>query len=257
MTAAQLDLCFAMRGGRTVLARRHVSYPFHVAAPLAGAEVMVQSVSGGLFGDDRLGQRFGVGAGGKALIRMPSAAVVHGRRGKDAARLAVTLHAAEGARLAYLPRPVILLPGSGLVQSMEVTVGDGARVLLQDGFLMHDPAGSLPAGRFLDSRVTILRADGWLVARDRMRVTDAMLDAAAPGVAGGCRAFGTVWLLQDMAAGDYERFRAALSPVLGQDVYGAITRLRDNSGALIRLAARDGGALDGALNAITRGMEFP
>jgi urease accessory protein len=253
----QLDLCFALRGGQTVLARRHVSYPFHVGAPLAGAEVMVQSVSGGLFGNDRLGQRIVVGAGGAAVIRMPSAPVVHGMRDKAAARLTVTLRAAEGARLAYLPRPVILLPGSGLVQSMEVTVGDGARVLLQDGFLIHDPVGSAPAGRFLDSRVAVVRADGRRVARDRMRVTDAMLDAAAPGVAGGYRAFGTIWLLQDIAAEDYGRLRATLSPLCGPDVYGAITSLREGSGALIRLAARDGGALDGALSAITRSMALP
>ncbi len=258
MTAAtepQLDLSFGLRGGHTVLTRRHVSYPFHVAAPLAGAgpgvEVIVQAMSGGLFGDDRLGQRIVVGAGGAAVIRMPSAPVALGLRGKAAARLAVTLQAEAGARLAYLPRPVILLPGSGLVQSMDVTIGDGARVLLQDGFMMHDPVGSPPGGRFLDSRVTVVRARGRRVARDRMRVTDAMLDAAGPGVAGGYRAFGTVWLLQHMPAEEYGRLRATLSPLCGQDVYGAITPLRAGSGALIRLAARDGGALDGALSAIT------
>jgi len=252
--AAQLDLSFALRGGQTVLARRHVSYPFHVGAPLRGVEVFVQSVSGGLFGNDRIGQRIEVGTDGAAVVRMPSAQVVHGRRGKDAARQAIALQAAAGARLAYLPRPVILLPGSGLVQSLDVTLGEGARVLLQDGFLLHDPAGSPQAARFLDSRVTVQRACGRRVARDRMRVTDAMLDAAAPGVAGGYRAFGTVWLLQDMAAQAYGPLRATLAAVVGQDVYGAMTKLREGSGALIRIAARDGGALDAALGAITRAL---
>jgi hypothetical protein len=88
-----------------------------------------------------------------------------------------------------------------------------------------------------------------------MRITDAVLDAATPGVSGGYRAFGTVWLLRDMAAAAYARHHAALSPVLAQArIYGAMTPLRAASGALIRIAARDGGDLDQALTAIAQSV---
>jgi urease accessory protein len=248
--AAQLDLSFVSRAERTVLAHRHVAYPFYVTAPLRsrlpGAAVIVQSVSGGLFGDDRLGQRVTVGAGAEATLRMPSAAVVHNRRGKRASRQSVTLRAEAGAKLFYLPRPVILLPGSGLVQDVDITVASGATVLLQDGFLMHDPAGDRPVSRCLVSRVAIRQASGCRIALDRMRITDDIIVAAAPGVTGGYRAFGTVWLLRDTPTDAYQRLKAALSPVFAEtgQAYMAMTALRDERGVMIRIAARDGGDLD-------------
>jgi urease accessory protein len=254
--AAQLDLSFALRGGRTVLAHRHVAYPFHVTAPLRsrlpGADIIVQSVSGGLFGDDRLGQRVTVGAGAEAVLRMPSASVVHNRRDKGASRQSVTLGAEAGASLFYLPRPVILLPGSGLVQDMDLTVASGATVLLQDGFLLHDPTGDPPAARFLASCVAIRHASGRRIAVDRMRIADDIIGAAIPGVTGAYRAFGTVWLLRETPTGAYQRLKTALSPVFAEAPHGymAMTPLRDERGAMIRVAARDGGDLDIAMTAI-------
>jgi urease accessory protein len=258
--AAQLDLSFALRAGRTVLAHRHVAYPFYVTAPLRdrlpGAEIIVQSVSGGLFGDDRLGQRVTVGAAAEAVLRMPSASVVHSRRDRGASRQSVTLRAEAGARLFYLPRPVILLPGSGLVQDMDITVASSATVLLQDGFLMHDPAGDQPVSRCLDSRVTIRQVSGRRIALDRMRITDDTIDAAIPGVTGAYRAFGTVWLLRETPGGAYHRLKAALSPVFAETrhAYMAMTPLRDERGAMIRVAAMDGGDLDIATTAIRESL---
>jgi urease accessory protein len=212
MTEPQLDLCFARRGNRTVLAHRYVSYPFFVAAPLRGAEVILQSVSGGLFGGDRIAQQVVLGDGAEAVIRMPSAMVVHHRRGKPAACQSVALRVGEGTRLLYLPRPAILLPGSGVVQSMEITLGRHAAVLILDGFLMHNPGGHPSEPRALESCVTIRDASGRLIALDRMRVTDEMLTTADPGVAGGYRAFGTAWLLQEMENDAWPQARPATWP---------------------------------------------
>jgi urease accessory protein len=258
--APQLDLSFALRAERTVLAYRHVGYPFHVTAPLRsrlpGADIIIQSVSGGLFGDDRLGQRVTVGAGAEATLRMPSAAVVHNRRDKGASRQSVMLRAEPGARLFYLPRPLILLPGSGLVQDTDITLASGATVLLQDGFLMHDPIGDLPVARFLASHVSIQHASGRRIALDRMRITDDIVDAAVPGLTGAYRAFGTVWLLRETPPCAYRRLKAALSPVFAETRHGypAMTALRDERGVMIRVAARDGGELDIALTAIRESL---
>ena len=254
--APQLDLSFERRGARTVLADRHVSYPFFVTAPLRGhgasAEVIVQSVSGGLFGGDRVAQTVTLGDGAEAVIRMPSATVVHNRRGKTPSTQTVTLRAGDGAALFYLPRPLILLPGSELSQSMEITLGRGSAVLIQDGFLMHDPHGDPSATRALDARVTIRSASGRLLALDRMRVTDEVVVAAAPGVTGGYRAFGTAWLLLETTSEVYRQLKAAVSllPTEGCACYLAMTPLRANSGVMVRIAALDGGDLDVALTMI-------
>jgi len=254
----QLDLLFERRAGRTVLAHRHVSYPFYVTAPLGGrgpgSEVIVQSVSGGLFGGERIAQQVTLGDRAEVVIRMPSATVVHDRRGKTAPSQSLVLRPADGARLLYLPRPLILLPGSGLVQSTDIMLGRQSEVLMQESFLMHNPAGLPPAARALDSRVTIRDLSGRLLALDRMRVTDELLAAAAPGVAGGYRAFGTVWLLCEGESDAYRQLKAALSLAQGDTgaSYLAMTPLRAGIGAMVRIAARDGGDLDAALTMIWR-----
>lgn len=245
-----LDLSFAHRGGQTVLAQRHVTYPFFITAPLRGrgavAEIILQSISGGLFGDERVAQRIAVGENASVTLRMPSATIVHNRREKAAPTFTAALHAAEGARLQYLPRPTILLPGSALAQSLDVTVAPGATVLLQDGFLMHDPQGFTAATRALDSRITIRDPGGRLIALDRMAVTDADIGA------GRYRAFGTLWLLHNMAISNSPSLKTALTdiPTDPLSVYWGLTRLRAESGLMIRLAARDGGDLDIALGTL-------
>ena len=256
----QLDLTFERRGGRTVLADRSVRYPFFVTAPLrgrgSGAEVIVQSISGGLFGDDRIVQQVTIGEDAEAVIRMPSATVVHDRRGNATSTQTVELRAGSGATLLYLPRPLILLPGSGLVQSMEITLDRQSVVCVQDGFLMHDPHGLSSAVRAMDSRVTIRSASGRLLARDRMRVTDEMVTAAAPGVAGAYRAFGALWLLCAPESDASRALKAAVEVIQGDRsaCYVAMTPLRAGIGAMVRLAARDGGYLDIAFTTIREAL---
>jgi urease accessory protein UreH len=256
---AQLDLAFARRADRTVLAARHVSYPFFVTAALrrtdATAEIFVQSVAGGVFGDDCLHQRVEVAEGAAAILRMPSATVVHRAGRTGASRQAVLLRTHPGARLFYLPRPLILLPGSALEQVTEITLGRGSTVLIQDGFLFHDPHGTPPAARRLDSRMTIRRSTGRLVALERLRVGDASLGTAGPGMTNPYRAFGTVWLLHETTPGLHEQLSAATARIFaGHPAYMAMTRLRDAAGVLIRIAAPDGGDLDTALTAIREAM---
>jgi urease accessory protein len=159
-----LDLSFERRSGQTVLAQRCVTYPFFVTAPLRGrgrvAEIILQSVSGGLFGDEKVAQRIALGERAAAVIRMPSATIVHDRRGKEPPSFTVSLRVGDGANLHYLPRPVILLPGSALVQSIDLSIGRGSTTLIQDGVLMHDPVTITPAPRALDSRISVRHAHG-------------------------------------------------------------------------------------------------
>ncbi|WP_284946267.1 urease accessory protein UreD [Acidisoma cladoniae] len=232
-----------------------MSYPFHVTSALRNvgpdAQVIVQSVSGGFFGGEVLGQRIAVGAGGQATVSFPSAAVVHAQGAKDAPRQSVLLHAEAGATLAYLPRPLILFPGGALIQAMDITVAEGSAVMMRDGVLMHDPHGMAAADRRLDSRITVRRASGHIIALDRMQVTDGLIAAATPGVTHGFRAFGSVWLIRQM---DVPALKAAVAEAFAHEdaCYVSTTALRDDGGALIRVAARDGGDLEVAMDAIHR-----
>ncbi len=256
--ANQLDLSFERIGRRTVLARRHVGYPFNVTAPLRSAsldaELIVQSVSGGIYGGESLGQHLNVGAGAHAVVRMPSATVVHGARNGGTACQRVSLLAVEDASLSYLPRPLILFPGSAFMQAMEVTVAESATVLIRDGFLLHDPQTMASAARDLRSHLTVRRTTGALLAMDRMRVDDGMIDAACPGVTSAFRAFGAVWLIRRMDASICRAIKTAVARLFdgSEGCYVSTTALRDDGGAAVRVAAIDGGALDSALDAIVR-----
>jgi urease accessory protein len=253
----QLDLAFAVRGGGTVIARRHVSYPYNVTAPLRHhgpeAQVIVQSVSGGLFGGEVLRQAVSAGPGARVCLRMPSAAVVHAQGTKNAARQTVTLRAEERAILFYLPRAIILLPGSALVQVIDISLARSATVMIRDGFLTHDPDGAAKGARRLESGVTVRQACGRIVALDRMRVTDGIIDAAGPGVTNRYRAFGTVWLLREMSVSVFQFLQHAVAAYFAADAacYAATTALRHEGGALVRIAALDGGDLDRALDAVS------
>jgi urease accessory protein len=207
---------------------------------------MVQSVSGGFFGGDVIDQNIAVAAGGDASVEFPSAAVVHATGGKEASRQCVSLQIGAGATLTYLPRPMILFPGSALNQVIDVTLGSGATLMMRDGFMMHDPQGMAPVLRRLESRVKVRRDTGRILALDRMQVTDAMIDAALPGHTKGFRAFGSLWLIREL---DVAAFKTIVADAFEDDptCYVAITALRDGGGALVRVAAKDGGSLDAVM----------
>lgn len=251
----QLDLVFEVAGGRTVLARRHVSYPFSVAAPLPSAapraEVIVQSASGGIYAGERLGLCICAADGAHAVVRMPSATVVHARRRGAAARQHVSLQAAAGATLLYLPRPLILFPAAALDQAMDVTAAADSTIVMRDGFLLHDPLPAAPGLRSLRSCLAVRTAEGHLIALDRARVDDGLINAASPGVTGAFRAFGTVWLVRRMDGARFGQIKTAISRhfAAGQDCYASTTSLRGEAGAVVRVAAVEGGALDVALDA--------
>lgn len=269
--AAQLQLEFACAaGGRTVLARRRVAYPYHVTTPIAGrddAVLVVQSASGGFYGDERLGQCVTAGANARVELRFPSAAVVNAARGLAGARQEVRLRLEEGATLRYGQRPLVLLPGARVRQTMDVQVGAGAYLLLSEGVTVHAPVGDPttpptgdpttpladdPTGRRFDNRLQIADAQGRALAIDRFVLDDATIAAACPGVAGRWRAFGTLWCVAPGRTGWRDRLhqdvrtRAAADPGTAM----AASPFAGDAGLMVRLAALDGGGLAAALEAL-------
>jgi urease accessory protein len=258
--APQLDLAFE-RGadGRTVLARRVHRYPFHVTAPLrdggTAARVVVQSASGGLYGGEHVAQRIVAQEAADARLRFPSATVVHAARATGGTVQRATLVARAGARLAWLPRPAILFPGACLVQRTEVRVAPDAVVVLTDGAMPHDPRDERGPARSLLAETVVRGLDGRLLALDRQRLDDATLDAARPGAVGAYRAFGTVWIVGALGADASAACRARVAAdVDGRDgVRAGASALPNGCGLVVRIAARDGGALDAALERVAAG----
>lgn len=252
----QLDLVFIPgSAGRTQLARRHIAYPYHAAAPVpdaAGvARLVLQSVSGGLYGGERLAQRIRIEGGARAAILQPAATVVRRMTEGSAARQSIQITVESGAQLAYLARPLILFPGSCLEQDITVTVAPGGRLLLRDGFLDHQPAGRGRDWR-LTSRIAVRSPQGRLLAAERTTLTRAVLESARPGVAGAYRAFGKLWLLGATAAERTAwpgRIHAAWAPEGA--VYAAASALPGECGLVLALAAVDGGALDAGMERLT------
>jgi urease accessory protein len=253
-----LDLVFGRTGGTgpTRLVSRRVSYPFSVAnvfrldPALRGmATVILQSASGGLFEGENLSLSITAEPGALARFTTPSAAVVHGMHGGGMACQDVTLKADADSWLEYLPKPLILFPGSRLRQRITIKAEAGASVLACDGFFMHTPCGVEGNFDLLDTATEIYRAGIGIVARERMRVTGDTIAKGLPGLSGDFRAFGWIALI----GGPEEAGTAILDAVAGcgEAVYAGASRLPGDCGVMVRIAARDGGALVSALEAGT------
>ena len=238
--------------GTTVLRERHVAYPYTVLAPLRDTRVIVQSASGGLFGGERLRQEVTAGPAAVATVEFPAATVVHEMRDDAMAEQAIGLRAEAGGRLVYLARPVILFPDSRLRQRVGITLGEGAGVIVSDGFLTHDATGMARPFGWYENELTLRDERGTTLAIDRTRVDGASVAAGIPGVGGEFRAFGTVLAAGSCAPAVVEAVQADLDA--HPDLFAGVTPLRREAGLLVRIAAADGGHLHAALGRLVRLM---
>jgi urease accessory protein len=141
-------LQFHVGGGRTRLGRQRVPYPFHVTRAFYLdperpdiATLYLQSASGGLYRGDRVTLEIAAADGAAAHVTTQSATIVHDTRGQGA-MLATHIAVGAGAFLAYTPDPLVLFPGAAIESATDITLDEGASVLLCDGFAWHDPDGT-------------------------------------------------------------------------------------------------------------------
>lgn len=259
--AAAAELSFVRdAGGVTRLGAQRLAYPLHVtralyldAAAPGFATLYLQSASGGLFQDDRFSLEIDVGPGGAAHVTAQSATKVHSMpRGE--AQMSATLHVAEGALLEYVSDPLILFPDSRVRMRTHLELAQGAKAILADGALWHDPAGALePRFALLDLDLVVSER-GRARLRDRQRASGAQLREdggwTAPGVLGGRRGFGSVFAFGGDGAALADAMNTALADVEG--AYAGASVLADGFGACARVVAADGLALRRALDAAWR-----
>jgi urease accessory protein len=241
-------LRFRFAGGRSYLAEQFAGYPFHVTRPFqldplsapALATVYLQSSSGGLYGGDDLRLAVCVEEGASAEVTSQASTVVHDARG-EVARHSVELRAERDAFLAYWPDPAILLPGARLRQSVSVSLGAGATVLLADAFLTHDPRAAARRFERLESEVVVRDDQGRPLVADRLHVDGRHWDMA---LGGRHEAAATAMLL---GMGEGLSVGTVNSTLDVPGIFGGAGLLPDNAGIGVRVLARDGVALSAAL----------
>ena len=150
--------------------------------------VYVVGGAAGPIGGDELGLRISVGAG--AFLRVRTAAASIALPGPDGLEsvLRVTVDVAAGARLEYLPEPVVVSTGARHATIVRATVAEGASLLLRDELLLgrHGEAGGAARS------VLHVSYAGRPLLRQSLEVSGADPADLGPAVLAGHRAVGTL-----------------------------------------------------------------
>ena len=159
--------------------------------------VYVVGGAAGPIGGDELTLRISVGEG--AFLRVRTAAAAIALPGPDGVEsvLQVTVDVAAGARLEYLPEPVVVSAGARHATIIRVTLAEGASLLLRDELLLGRHGETGGAAR------SVLNVDyaGRPLLRQSLEVSGADAVAMGPALLAGHRAVGTaLWV--DPAAGE-------------------------------------------------------
>jgi urease accessory protein len=255
--AVEASLHFSRGGGRTVLARQRVPYPFHAtrtfyldqALPEL-ATLYLQSAAGGLYRGDRIALSITAAPGSAAHVTTQAATIVH-RTHDFPVEQANRVEIGGNAFLALTPDPLVLFPGAAIACTTEVTLAASGRAILTDGLSHHDPEGLGPEhlGRSFDrysNAVVVRDAAGRILLNDRGSITgEAMFAPSSP--LGPYRAVGTVFVLGHGAercdADFFEKRLAACGCIAG------FSKMPNDAGIGSRVLAVDGGALKRGLEA--------
>ena len=243
---AEVLLIAELAGGRTILRRQHIGYPFHITRAFQLdrarpdlATLYLQSTSGGLYAADRLALEVTVGAGAALNLTTQASTVVHDGRG-EGSLMRHSLTVQDRAFCAMISDPYILFPGANLNISTMATVAADAVLIMAEGFAVHDPhrRGGMFA-RFA-AETCIMRPDGEQVVVDRGSI-------CGDDLSGNCNALG------DMSAAcsvlviaPPDRLADIGEIEAAADQCGCLagaTAAPNGAGLAMRLLAPDGGTL--------------
>ena len=190
--AGTLRLRAERRGERTVLAgvEGHVPYAARVVASRPGwvRVVLVQTIAGPLAGD-RTQVEVEVGPGAALEVATNAATLV--LPCAEPATHTTRVRLADGARLAWLPEPLILGAGCDLEASLELDLASGAAALTRE-LVVLGRHGEEP-GRYR-SRLRCEQGGAPLLHDAVLLGPEPSLTASA-AVLGGARAYGSLALL--------------------------------------------------------------
>jgi urease accessory protein len=248
----EASLHFCRAGGRTVLARQRLPYPFHATRTFyldraypEIATLYLQSASGGLYRGDNHGLSFVVGANASAHVTTQSSTIVHHTHKYPAAQR-MRIEVGDDAFAAMTPEPLVLFPGAAISCVTDVTLAATGCAILTDGVTHHDPEGQ---GRPFDrySNVIVVRnAEGAVLLADRGSIAGELMTGPVSPL-GPFRAVGTLLVLgQGLQRCDPEILENCLA---ARGCTAGISRLPNNAGIGGRILAANGGVLAQGLEA--------
>ena len=198
--AVEASLRFSRGGGRTVLARQRVPYPFHATrafyldrARPELATLYLQSAAGGLYRGDRVALSITAEPHSAAHVTTQAATIVH-RTHSSPVEQNTRLEVGDHAFLAWTPDPLVLFPGAEISCTTEITLAASGSAILTDGLSHHDPQGRGDTFARYSNAVIVRDTAGRVLLADRGTLTgEAMFGASSP--LGPYRATGTVFVL--------------------------------------------------------------
>jgi urease accessory protein len=250
---AEVMLVAELAGGRTVLRRQHVGYPFHITRAFQLdrtrpdlATLYLQSASGGLYAADRLKLDLVVGTGAALHLTTQASTVVHDGR-TQGSMMCHSVAVKDGAFCAIISDPYVLFPGACLHVGTTATVAADAILIMAEGFAAHDPHRHGRTFTRFSTDTRIMDSNGKPVVSDRGSVRGDEL-AAHCGALGGMTAAGSVLMIAppDRLAeiAEIEGTADACGCLVG------VTAAPNGAGLAMRLLAPDGGSLMRGIEAV-------
>ena len=244
---ARLELTFAVRAGRTVLADAYAEPPFRIGRCLPdgdGVHLIVASSAPGVFGGDTLQQTISVERGARVRLTSQSAMQVHAAPDGSLATLASTYRVANGGHLHCEWDPLIPFPQARLEQRIQIDLARGGTLFWSDAFM----AGREACGeRWRFGRLSHelrLSLAGALIYLERYTLDPATATPSGRWVADDACYFGTVLVAgSDVDRGAVAHLHNELAAMAG--IRAAADRL-DEQLLLVRLTASSGVAFHAA-----------
>jgi urease accessory protein len=234
-------------GGATRLGRLYQDGCAKIRLPVdraaQGLEAVLINTSGGLTGGDRMSWRADADAGARLTLTTQACEKVYRARpgpGDGPAEITVSLNAAEGARIDWLPQETILFDGAALARTLEADLAEGARLLAVEAVVLGRTAmGETVRRGSLRDRWRI-RREGRLVFADDLRFEGPVAEVAAlASTLGGGKAFASLLLVAEDAECFLAPVRAAIGPAGGASAF--------DGKLFARIVAADGLSLRRAL----------
>jgi urease accessory protein len=248
----QAALHFSRGGGRTVLARQRLPYPFHATRPFyldracpELATLYLQSASGGLYRGDDVALSIVADPHAAVHVTTQASTIVH-RTHQHGVVQTVRIEVGEHAFVALTPDPLVLFPGAEISCATHVTLAPGSQAILIEGLAQHDPAGLGGTFDRYSGAVIVRDAGGRILLADRGSVSGAAM-AGSSSPLGRFRAAGSVFVLgkgSEHCGTDLIERRLTACGCLG-----GLSKLPNNAGIGGRILAESGGILARGLEA--------
>ena len=175
--------------GQTFIAGQRTTYPFTLTqpfcldrAPRGMLTLMLQSISGGVYENERLALDFSVEDDACVHLTTQGATVVHSMREGRVATQQVSIRAGKGSFVEYLPDPLALFPQARFRSSVRITLEEGATVISGDAFGLHDPEALARPFDSIFSETVFQRPDGQHRCVDRFEMSGREFVASLPPV---------------------------------------------------------------------------